>query len=139
MVELGPPLSAESTPPVFVTAPVVEAALVVVEHVQPAHVVEYVTPAPVEQIVDDPIPPLLRVIKTTKEEIERNEKRLAALATLAALLERVFSRDRRKLQKEIDDGNADILHQHQILQSTKIKLASIRRELHAKRRRVEHH
>ena len=67
------------------TAPVVEAALVLGGARPTAHVVEYVTPAPVEQIVDDPIPPLLRVIKTTKEEIERNEKRLAALAPLSPL------------------------------------------------------
>ena len=39
-----------------------------------------VTPVtPVGQIVDDPIPPLLHMIKTKKEEIERCEKRLAAL------------------------------------------------------------
>ena len=42
VVELGPPLSAESAPPVFATAPLVEAAPVVVEYVQPAHhVVEW--------------------------------------------------------------------------------------------------
>ena len=35
-VELGPPSSAVSTPPVFVTAPMVEAAPVVAEYVQPA-------------------------------------------------------------------------------------------------------
>ena len=47
---------------------------------------------PVEQIVDDPIP-LLHVNKTKKEEMARCEKRLVAL------LERVSSRNRRKLQK----------------------------------------
>ena len=35
---------------------------------------------PVEQIVDDPIPPLLHVITTEKEEIERCQTRHAALA-----------------------------------------------------------
>ena len=43
VAELVPPFSAESAPPVFVTAPVVEAAPV---DVQPAHVVKYVTLAP---------------------------------------------------------------------------------------------
>ena len=51
--------------PVFVTAPMIEA--------------ECVTPAPTEQIVDDPIPPLIHVIETFKEGIERNEKQIAAL------------------------------------------------------------
>ena len=37
MVELEPPLSAESAPPMFETVPVVEAAPVIVEYVQPAH------------------------------------------------------------------------------------------------------
>ena len=46
MVELEPPLSVESAPPVLVTAPVVEAPPVVVEFVESAHVVEYVTRAP---------------------------------------------------------------------------------------------
>ena len=46
MVDLEPPLSVEAAPPMFETAPVVEAAPVMVEYVQPAPVVEYVTPAP---------------------------------------------------------------------------------------------
>ena len=46
VVELGPPLPAESAPPVFVTAPVVSAPLVVVKCVQLAPGVEYVAPAP---------------------------------------------------------------------------------------------
>ena len=45
VVKLVPPFSAESALPMFVTAPVVEAAPGVVGHVQPAQVVEYVTPA----------------------------------------------------------------------------------------------
>ena len=53
MAELLPPLSAEPAPPVFVTAPVVEAAPIVVEYVQPAHVVEYVTPEPAVIITDN--------------------------------------------------------------------------------------
>ena len=86
MVELGLPLFAESAPPVFETAPVVEAAPVLAEYVQPAHhVVEYVTPAPVDQIVDHPIPPLFFVIKMMKEGIERNEKQIAALSRTHSL------------------------------------------------------
>ena len=38
MVELVPPVSAESAPPLFMTAPMVEAAPVVAEYVQPAQV-----------------------------------------------------------------------------------------------------
>ena len=49
----------------------IEAAPVVGEDVQSAQVVECVTPAPIEQSVDDPIPPLLNVIKSLKEGIER--------------------------------------------------------------------
>ena len=45
VVKLGPPLPAESAPPMFVTATVIEAPPVVVEYVQPALVAEYVTPA----------------------------------------------------------------------------------------------
>ena len=48
------------------------------------------------------------MIKTKKEEIERCEKRLAAL------LGRVPSRDRRRLQKEIDECIAFILRHHQL-------------------------
>ena len=59
VVGFEPPLPAESVPPLRVTTPVVEAPLVMVEHVQPAPVVdlvapeapatvaEYVAPAPV--------------------------------------------------------------------------------------------
>merc|ERR1712064_91906 len=46
VVEMGAPLPAESAPPIFVTAPVLEAPPAVVEYVQPAPVVEYVAPAP---------------------------------------------------------------------------------------------
>merc|ERR1712107_706044 len=46
VVEMGAPLPAESAPPMFVTAPVLEAPPAVVEYVQPAPVVEYVAPAP---------------------------------------------------------------------------------------------
>ena len=53
VVEVQPPLFAESAPPTFVTAPVVEAAPIVVEYVQPAHVVEYVTPEPAVSITDN--------------------------------------------------------------------------------------
>ena len=46
IVELGPPLPAESALHVSMTAPVVHVSPVVVEFVQPAPVVEYVAPAP---------------------------------------------------------------------------------------------
>merc|ERR1712064_220523 len=46
VVEMGAPLPAESAPPMFVTAPVLEAPPAVAEYVQPAPVVEYVAPAP---------------------------------------------------------------------------------------------
>ena len=50
---------------------------------------------PVEQIVDDPIPPMLHMIKTKKEQIERYEKKVAAI--LERVLRDVSSRDRRVL------------------------------------------
>ena len=87
----------------------------------------------VEQIVDDPILPILHMIKTKKEGIERCEKRLAAL------LKRVTSRERRKLQKPIDECNSFLLREQQIVQSAKDKLASLMREMHEKRRRLGHH
>ena len=46
MVEVGPPLSADSAPPMFVTTPMVAAPLVVVEDVQPGPMVEHAVPAP---------------------------------------------------------------------------------------------
>merc|ERR1712136_593623 len=46
VVEIGAPLPAESAPPMFVTAPALEAPPVVVEYVQPTPVVEHVAPAP---------------------------------------------------------------------------------------------
>ena len=45
VARLGPPLPAESGPPLCVTTPVVEALVVMVEHVQPAPVVEFVAPS----------------------------------------------------------------------------------------------
>ena len=45
VVGFGPPLAAESVSPLPVTTPLVEAPLTMVEHVQPAPVVEYVAPA----------------------------------------------------------------------------------------------
>ena len=47
MTEIGAFLPSESAPPMFVTAPALEAPPVVVEQVQPAPVMEYVTLAPV--------------------------------------------------------------------------------------------
>ena len=46
MVEVGPPLPADSAPPMFVTTPMVAAPLVVVEHVQPGPIAEHAVPPP---------------------------------------------------------------------------------------------
>ena len=109
------PVPQTQEPPVFVTAPKLlswrrTSSLLMWSSVS--------LRGPIEQIVDDPIPPLVHVLKTLKEGIERNEKQIAALT------ERIPSRDRRRLQKEMEQ-------QHQILQSTKGKLAAIMREMHA--------
>ena len=46
VIEIGVSIPAESTSPIFVTAPVLENSPVVVGSVQPAHVAEYMGPAP---------------------------------------------------------------------------------------------
>ena len=56
VVELGPPFPAESAPPLFVMALVVNAPSVVVKYVQPPPVVEYVAPAPVAYAAPAPVP-----------------------------------------------------------------------------------
>ena len=50
VVGLRPPLPAEFAPPVFVTTPVVDVPLVVVERAQPAPVISYVAPAPAKAL-----------------------------------------------------------------------------------------
>ena len=49
---------------------------------------------PVEQFVDDPVPPLLHVIQTKKDDLERYEEQTAALLARASRAARV-----RKLHK----------------------------------------
>ena len=71
------------------------------------------------------------MLKTKKEVIERYEKEVIERyeKEVAALLERVSlavsSRDRRVLQKPADEYNALILHERQLLQIDKEKLASL--------------
>ena len=97
-----------------------------------------VTPTPATTD-DDPIPPILddeqmllayqaqidhcvHMLKTKKEVIERYEKQVAAL--LERVPRAVSSRDRRVLQKPVDEYNALILHERQLVQTAKGKLAS---------------
>ena len=56
MVELGPPSSAVSAPPVFVTAPMVEAASVVAEYVQAAQVGDITDNEPNEEFAQALVP-----------------------------------------------------------------------------------
>ena len=67
----------------------------------------------------------------TKEVIERYEKQVAAL--LERVPRAVSSRDRRVLQKLVDEYNALILHERQLVQIAKEKLATLTRELQEKR------
>ena len=97
----------------------------------------------VEQVVDGPvddeqmllgcqanIDQCVHVLKTKKEVIERYEKQVAAL--FERVLRAVFSRDRRVLQKLVDEYYALILHERQLVQTAKAKLASLMREMHVK-------
>ena len=109
-----------------------------------------VTPTPATTD-DDPIPPILddeqmllgyqaefdqcaHVLKTKKEVIERYEKQVAAL--LERVPRAVSSRERRVLQKPVDEYNALILHERQLVQTAKRKLASLVREMQEKRERA---
>ena len=100
--------------------------------------------------VDVPIPPVLddeqmllryqgqidqcvHMLKT-KEVIARYEKQVAAL--LERVPRAVSSRDRRVLQKLVDEYNALILHDRQLVQTAKGKLASLIREVQERRQRA---
>ena len=93
---------------------------------------------------DDPIPPILddeqmllryqaqidqcvHMLKTKKDMIERYEKQVAAL--LERVPRAVFSRDRRVLQKQVDEVNALFLHERQLVQTAKEKVAPLMREV----------
>ena len=97
--------------------------------------------------VDFPIPPVLddeqmllryqahidqcvHMLKTMKEDLARYEKQTAALLERAP---RAASHNRREWQKVVDENNALILHQRQLVQTTKEKLASLMREMQEKR------
>ena len=97
----------------------------------------------VEQIVDGPeddeqmlfcyqanIDQCVHMLKTKKEDLEKYEKQTAAILERAP---RAASRDRREWQKVVDESNAQILHHHQLVHTTKEKLASLMREMHEKR------
>ena len=121
--------------------------------------VAYTTPEiserTVEQIVDGPeddeqmllgyqakIDQCVHMLKTKKEVIERYEKQVDAL--LERVPRAVSSRDRRVLQKPVDEYNALILHERQLVQIAKEKLASLMREMQEKpefynRRRLGNH
>ena len=66
VVEFGPPSPADFVPPMRVTTPVVEAPVVVVEHVQHVPVTEYVAPAPFVTCI--PQAPVVEDIASTPVE-----------------------------------------------------------------------
>ena len=70
-VEFGPPLPAESVPPMFATAPTAEPPPAVVEYIQPTPVVEYVAPAPA--VTYAALAPVRQA--ENSDIIETNEKR----------------------------------------------------------------
>ena len=73
------------------------------------------------------------MLKTKKEVIERYEKQVAAL--LERVPRAVSCPDRRVLKKPVDEYNALILHERQLVQTAKEKLASLMREMQEKRER----
>ena len=97
--------------------------------------------------VDIPLPPIpddeqmlgyqakidqcVHMLKTRKEVIARHEKQVAALLERVPLA--VSSRDKRALQKPVDECIALILHQHQLVPTVKEKLASLMWEMQEKR------
>ena len=66
---LGSPLSAESHPPLCVTTPVVEALVVMVEHVLPAPVIEFVAPSAPTPMVEK-VAPAPAVIYTAQAPVD---------------------------------------------------------------------
>ena len=67
----------------------------------------------------------VHMLNTRKEMIERYEKQVAGLFERA--------RDRRVLQNQVDEFNALIFHECQLVQPIKEQLASLMRELQEKR------
>ena len=81
VVELGPPLPAESAPPMFATAPAVELPPVVVEYIQPTPVDEYVAPAPaVTYAAPDPVVKYVMQAENS-DIIETSEKRTLRISS----------------------------------------------------------
>ena len=58
------------------------------------------------------------------------------LSSNASLARAVSSRDKRTLQKPVDENNTLILHERQLVQTAKEKLASLMREMQEKRERA---
>ena len=97
-----------------------------------------------EQFVDDPendeqmllgyqakIDRCVHMLKTKKDVIERYEKQVAAL--FERVPRAVSSRDRRVLQKPVDEYDALMLNERQLVQTANKKLAALNREMHEKR------
>ena len=75
----------------------------------------------------------LLMLKTKEEDLARYEQQTAAFLERAP---RAASRNRREWQKLVDENDALILHDRQVVQATKEQLASLMRELQEKRERA---
>ena len=65
MIEIGASIPAESASPIFITAPVLENYPLVVGSVQPAHVAEYMAPAPTISCADAAVTHATRPLPAT--------------------------------------------------------------------------
>ena len=105
-VEFGPPLPAESAPPMFATAPTVEPPRVVVEYIEPSPVVEYVAPAPA--VTYAALAPVVEYVRQAENSdiIETNEKRTLRISP--ADCEGVIE----ELSKAMEEGFSAVLDEY---------------------------
>ena len=105
-VEFGPLLPAESAPPMFATAPMVDPPPVVVEYIQPTPVVEYVAPAP--EVTYAALAPVVEHVRQAENSdiIGPNEKRTVRISP--ADCEGVIE----ELSKAMEEGFSAVLDEY---------------------------
>ena len=128
MVELGPPSSAVSTPPVFVTAPMVEADCIVAEYVQPAQVGDIITDnLPNEEFaqalvpLDTAISQFLGHLKSMNERVSSSERTLEE--TRCKLDSRVLNRCTKHERRQLENDFASVSN---MIQCQRDKIAEIK-------------
>ena len=137
VVELGPPVSAESAPPIFVMAHMVEAALFVVEYVQPAQVWNIVADNLTDEEFAQALVPLdsaisqhLGCLKLMNDQVSFHERTLEQrrCQLFSWVLNRCTKQERRQLENDYASVSNMILCERDKIAEIKSGLSSALRQ-----------